>query len=148
MPPEAPVTTITCGVSEAVFMGSSWTVVDENVRGLDEERVDEGLRQVAAQLALDDVELLGEQPGRSEGATGPLEPPDGAVGVALLVGGQGQVEAAQQEGTLGLVQRPRAVTEAVDVAVVGQVLDHRPPGRYAAGVVGWDRSANRGQQQR
>ena len=86
-------------------MRLSQGVGGQGVCGLDQERVDEGLRQVAAQLALDDVELLGEQARRSERTPVALEPADRAIGVTLLVGSQREVEAAQQEGPLGLGQR-------------------------------------------
>src|SRR5512133_3817566 len=56
MPPEAPVTATTRGVSEALLMRSPRGVGGQGVRGLDQQRVDEGLRQVATQLSLDDVE--------------------------------------------------------------------------------------------
>ena len=120
----------------------------EPLRGLEEQRVDERLRQVAAQLALHDVVLLGEQAGRAERAPVALEPAQRPGHVALLVGGQGQMEAAQQERALGLVQRQVGLlAEAVDVAVVGQVVDHGPAGQQVARIVGRDGAAQAGQQQ-
>ena len=50
----------------------------------EQQRVDERLRQVAAQLALGDVELLGEEAGRAAGGAVALEPAGGGHRVALL----------------------------------------------------------------
>ena len=47
-------------------------------RAVQQQRVDERLGQVAAQLALGDVELLGEQPRRAAGGAVALEPARGA----------------------------------------------------------------------
>jgi hypothetical protein len=65
--------------------------------GFEQQRVDERLGQVAAQLALGYVELFGEESGRSAGGAGSLKPTCGGDQIALLVVGESEQEAAQQE---------------------------------------------------
>src|SRR4051794_3303776 len=60
-------------------------------------RVDERLRQVAAELSLVDVPLLGEKPGWSASRPGALEPPERLGCLPGVVGGERHREAAQQE---------------------------------------------------
>src|SRR5205085_10365698 len=103
--------------------------------GLDEKCVDEGLRQVAAQLVLVRVELLAEQLRRSAGCAGALVPAERLNLLALLVQGQGGEEAAQQERSLGVGQRPGVVAEAVGVTVAGEVLPVAVQGRDGARVL-------------
>ena len=63
------------------------------------------------------------------------------------VRGQRHPEPAQQEGALGLVQRPRVLAEPVDEAVVGQLAHDRLHGGPHARVIGRDSAADDGQQQ-
>jgi hypothetical protein len=51
--------------------------------------VNEGLGEVAAELALADIELLGEEAGGAAGSAVALEPGEGAGQVALLGVGEG-----------------------------------------------------------
>ena len=81
----------------------------ETVGALQQQGVDEGLGKVAAKLALHDVVLLGEQPGRSEGGAVAFEPAQGVLASAQLQLGQGHEEPAQDEGALGFVQGPVGV---------------------------------------
>ena len=80
--------------------------------------MDERLREVAAQLALVDVELLGEQARWTAGGAVALKPARRADVIALLGVGQRHQEAAEQERALGLAQRPLVGSEAVAVAVL------------------------------
>src|SRR5438876_1140594 len=72
---------------------------------LQQQGMDEGLREVAAQLALVDVELLGEK--RRRAARGPVafEVGDGGHVPSQLVGGQRHPEPAEQEGAFRLPER-------------------------------------------
>src|SRR5579884_2232005 len=74
-------------------------------RALEQECVHERLRQVAAELALGDVELLRKQPRRAAGGAVALEPACGRDGVAAPAEGQRHDEAAQQERALRLAER-------------------------------------------
>ena len=115
---------------------------------LEQQGVDERLGEVAAQLALADVVLLGEEAGWPAGGPVALEPADGLGGPALLVRGQRHQEPAQHERSLGLVQRPLVLAEPVHVAVLARSARHarrgwpEPGGRRPAG-----RAADGGQQQ-
>ena len=82
----------------------------------------ERLGQVPSQLPFGYVVFLGVQAGGTARGPGALEPADGADLVALLVQGQGQDEPAEQEGALGITQRPRVVPEPVGVAVLGEFV--------------------------
>jgi hypothetical protein len=97
-------------------------------RRLEKQRVDEGLRYVAAQLPLRDVEFLGQQGGRPAGGAVALEPAGCLSYAALLVQGPSHEEPAQYERALGLVQWPLIVPEPVEVAVLGQVAGYRLSG--------------------
>lgn len=66
--------------------------------------MDEGLREVAAKLALAHIELLAEQAGRSAGRAAAFEPSSGGEAVALLGTGQGHPEPAEQERPFGLAE--------------------------------------------
>ena len=119
----------------------------EGVCGLDQERVDEGLGRLPRSWRWTTSNSSVNRPGgpraprlRSNQRTAP-------VAVSLLVRGERQVEAAEQERALGLVQRSRSLSEPVHVAVGGELVDDRSPGRPAARVVGGDGAAERGQQQ-
>ena len=104
--------------------------------GLEQQGVDERLGEVAAQLALDDVVLLGEQAGLSQGAAVALEPAHRAGDVALVEGGQREVEPAQHEAPSASCTGGRVLPEPVDVAVVGEVLDDPAHRRDLAGDAG------------
>ena len=80
----------------------------------------ERLRQVPPQLPLGHVVLLAVEAGSAAGCPVPLEPAGRVHLAALLVQGQGQHETAEQEGALGVLQRPLVVAEPVGVAVLGQ----------------------------
>lgn len=77
----------------------------------------EGLREVSAQLALEDVVLLGVQTGRAASGPVTLEPTCSRHVVALLGVGQREDETAQQERTLC---RPERL--AVDAIAIGVVV--------------------------
>jgi hypothetical protein len=64
--------------------------------------VHECLREVPPQLALGDVELLREEAGGAAGGAVALEPAGGIEHIALLQVGEGEDEAAKQEGAFGL----------------------------------------------
>src|SRR5699024_3647769 len=102
-------------------------------RGLDEERVDERLRQVAAQLVAADVELLGEETGTRLRAPGSFEEVDGCGQVALFRGGERRDESADGEGSFGIAESSAPVTEPEDVPVSVEVALHRPQRRDCAG---------------
>ena len=85
----------------------------------------ERLREVAPQLALVHVVLLGVQARRAAGRAVALEPVRGHGPVPADVGHLGHPEPAEHEGALGLVQRPRIVAEPVHVPVLGEFLLHR-----------------------
>src|SRR5690349_20280108 len=78
-------------------------VLSELCRRLDHERMDEGLREISSHLVLAGVVLLAEQLRRSGGRAGALEPGARLDSVALVVQGECDQEAAQQERALGLV---------------------------------------------
>src|ERR1700729_4557363 len=67
---------------------------------LEQQGMDERLGGIAPHLALDDVEFLGQQPGRTARGAVPLEAGDRFDIPARLMGGQGQPEATQQESPL------------------------------------------------
>ena len=71
----------------------------------------ERLGQVAPQLALVHVVLLRVQAGRTAGRAAALESVRGRSPIAAHLRHLGQPETAQQEGALGLVQRPAVVAE-------------------------------------
>ena len=77
----------------------------------------ERLRQVAPQLPLVHVILLGVQSSRPAGAPVPLEPVRRGDRVAAGVLDLGHPEPAEQERPFGLVQRPVIVPEPVHVPV-------------------------------
>jgi hypothetical protein len=58
--------------------------VAKPARALQHQRMHEGLRQIAAQLPLIDIKLLGVQARGSAGGPAALEEPDGPDDVALL----------------------------------------------------------------
>ena len=68
--------------------------------------------------------------------------------VALLVVGEGEPEAAEQEGAFGLAERAFVGSVAVAVAVVGELGGDRVQRGERARVVGRDGAADGGQQQR
>src|SRR5699024_1629130 len=94
-------------------------------RGLQQQRVHECLRQIAAELPLGDVVLLGIESGWTTGCPVPLEPGTGLRVLTLLRTGQRSDEAAEQERPLGLSQRSPVVPEPVDVPVLGQLVQDR-----------------------
>jgi MFS family permease len=94
-------------------------------RAFQHARVHERLGQVAAQLPLVHVELLGVQRGGPAGAPVALEPVRRGHRMAARVLDKRHPEPAQQERPLRLVQRPRVVPEPVHVPVGGQLPLHR-----------------------
>src|SRR5680860_56786 len=98
--------------------------------------MDECLGEVAAELALADVELLGEESGGSAGRTTALEPARRAHRVALLVTRQGHPEPTEEERPFGLAQRTLVRSIAVDVLADGQIRSHRVQRVRRTGVVG------------
>jgi len=111
------------------------------------KRVHERLGNVASQLALADIELLGEQPRRAAGGTVALEPPDRLSSPALLVSGQGHQEPAEHKGTLGVFEGPLILAEPVDIAGATEVCLHCFEGGQAPGISGRHGPADGGQQQ-
>ena len=110
--------------------------------------MDEGLGEVAAQLALGDVEFFGEQAGWAAGGAVAFKPAGGGDVLALLVVGEGHPETAEQEGAFGLAERSFVGLVAVAVAVVGE-LGRSMACRVAvrARVGGGDRAAEGRQEQ-
>jgi hypothetical protein len=110
--------------------------------------VHEGLGQVSAQLTLDDVVLLGEETRGTEGAAVALEPAQRGGDVALLQGGEREMEAGEHERALRVVQRrPGLLAETVDVAVVGELVDDRFVRPAVPWVRGWYGAADAGDDQ-
>src|SRR5699024_11385570 len=103
-------------------------------RGIDEERVDERLRQVAAQLMAAQVDLLGEETGTRLRASGSFEEVDGSGQVAVVRGGECCDESADGEGSFGIAEPSAAVTEPEDVPVSVEDALHRPQRRDRGGV--------------
>src|SRR5699024_5789925 len=101
-------------------------------RGFDEERVDERLRQVAAQLVAAHVEFLGEETGARLRASGAFEEVDGSGQIALVRGGECCDESADGEGSFGIAEPSAAVTEPEYVPVSVEVALHRPQRRDCA----------------
>ena len=81
----------------------------------------EGLGEVAAHLVLGGVVFLAEQLRRSAGGAGAFEPSAGGEVIALLVGGEGHEESAEQEGAFGVAEGPGVLAEAVGVSGLGEV---------------------------
>src|SRR5438309_2107761 len=88
--------------------------------------MDERLRQVPAQLALLDVQLLGEEPRRPAGRAAAVEPAARLDEIALLQVGERDHEPAEQERALRLAERALVRLEAVGEAVLRQLLDELP----------------------
>ena len=107
--------------------------------GFQVQGVHEGLREVAAELVLVDVELLGVQLGWSRAGPGPFVPAGRLHGPVLLLQGEGDEEPAQGEGPFGVGQRPVVVPEPVGVPVAGEVGQVPGEGGGGARVVGGDR---------
>jgi hypothetical protein len=105
--------------------------------------VDELLRQVAAHLALHDVELLGVEARGLAGGAVALLPAVRRRGADLLLLGEGDEEAAHDKRALSLRERPLVVPEPVCEVVLGQLLQVRLKSPYGARVVGWHRAASR-----
>src|SRR5690349_4320688 len=80
---------------------------------LEEQCVDERLRQVSSELALLDVELLGQEARRPAGGAIALEPAHRFDQVALLELREAYDEAAEEKRSLGFAQRSRVVTKPV-----------------------------------
>src|SRR6478735_2109217 len=172
MPPDAPVMTTTRGLFLGFMCSSSecWVsagcagvapspgaglealgahpCLAQAVGGLHELGVDEGLGQVAAQLALDDVVLLSQKSRRPHGGAVALEPAQGVLASTEVEQSERHPEAAQGERALGLMQWPVSVlAEPVDVAVVGELLEHRSDRGDVSRVVCRDRAPDPGQEQ-
>jgi hypothetical protein len=109
--------------------------------------VHERLRQVAAELALDDVVFLGQQPRRPARGAVALEVADRRQLVALLMLGQGHHEPAQQERAFGIAERALVVTEPLDMLLLDQLIADRAQGGESPRVGGGQGAADRGQQE-
>src|SRR2546423_4294032 len=106
-------------------------------RTLQQQRVDEGLREVATELPLQDVELLGEQTRRPARGSISLEPTCRLDVIALLCVRERDDEAAEKEGAFGLAEPSFVEPVSVGVAVLGQlVLDGAERGDRPRIVVG------------
>lgn len=114
---------------------------------LQQQGVHERLREVAAQLPLGDVELLGIQAGRAAGAAAPFKPSIRVDHAALLVFGQCHDEPAQQERSLCFFQGAVVVAETVNEVVLGQLVAAGGEGGAGARVVGGQGATDGGQQQ-
>src|SRR3954453_14392039 len=165
MPPDAPVMTTTrgrlltligcppqvstrCGpvVRTHVLRRSSRTGLEagradarlaQTVGALEQQGVDERLREIAPQLALHDVVLLGEQPGWSHGRSVAFEPAQRVLAPTEVQLGQRHEESTQDERARALVQGHFGiVAEAVHVPVVAQLLQYRGDRGEIAGVPG------------
>jgi hypothetical protein len=100
--------------------------------------MDERLREVAAHLVLVGVVFLAEQLWWAAGSARAFVPGAGFDVVVLLVLGEGDKKAAQQEGALGVAEGARVVAVSVGVAVVGEVVEVGVQRGESAGIVGGD----------
>ncbi len=126
-----------------------WVFPDVLLGGaLEQQRMDERLREVSSQLALHRVVFLGEQPGRAACRARALEPARCGHVVALLAVRERHQEAAQQECAFGLSEWSRVRTVAIRVAVLGEVVDDGLQGGDRARVTMRDRAPDGGQQKR
>ena len=117
-------------------------------RAFQHQGVHERLWEVASHLAFGHVVFLAIQPGSPARGPVPLEPAGGVHLAALLLQGQGHQEPAQQESTLGLLERPLVMTEPVGIAVLRQ-LGHVGTQRLdRARIVGGHCTADGRQQKR
>ena len=107
----------------------------------------EGLRQVAPQLALVHVVLLGVQRGGPAGAAVPLEPVRRRHRLAARVRRERHPAPAQQERSLRQVQRPVVMPEPVHVPVDAELGPHRLDGRGGTRVGQRQRAPDERQQQ-
>ena len=92
---------------------------------LEEQGVYEGLRQVASQLTLCDVVLLGEEAWWAAGGAVALEPARGLDVAALLAVGERHDEAAEQESAFCLAEWPFVGPVAVCVALLCEFVLER-----------------------
>jgi hypothetical protein len=83
-----------------------------------EERVDECLGQVAAQLSLGDVVFFREEAGRATCGSVALEPAGCGEYVSLLRERERRDEATEQEGAFCFAECPRVRSIAIGVAVL------------------------------
>src|SRR5487761_1519553 len=155
MPPLAPVITTVSVMSPVLSLreiaGSGSLLLPGNGqprRALEHERVHEGLRQVPPPLPLGHVVFLRVQAGGTARGPVALEPAGRVQLPALLLQGEGHHEAAQQEGALGVAERPLVVPEPVGVTVLGELVGIGAQRFHRARVVGRQRPADRRQQQR
>ena len=111
----------------AIDPGQSFVDLGGNLigRALEQQGVDECLGQVAPELALGDVELLGEEAGRAACGAAALEPARGGHVVALLRPGERQPVAAHEERALGVSERPLVRPVPVGVAVLRELAVDR-----------------------
>ena len=107
----------------------------------------ECLRQVAPQLPLVHVVLLGVQRGGPAGAAVPLEPVRRRHRLAARVRRQRHPAPAQQERSLRQVQRPVVMPEPVHVPVDAELGPHRLDGREGTRVGQRQRAPDQRQQQ-
>ena len=119
-----------------------------NARWPEQQGVHEGLRQVAAQLSLADVELLGAQAWSAACCAVALEPASGCDVLALLCAGERHHKATKQKRALGLTERALVGAEAIAVAVLGELLGDSVQRRDRARVRRGDRSPDRREQER
>src|SRR3954466_636468 len=95
----------TRSVQAVRFVLPRQALVPERYRALEQQSVNERLRQIATQLALRDVELLGEDARRSTGRPVALEPPRSRNVVSLLRIRERQQEPTEEEGSFRLAER-------------------------------------------
>src|SRR3954451_6969026 len=94
-------------------IGCIAVLLSEASRGLDHERVDEGLREVPAHLVLVAVVFLAVQLRGAGGRAGALEPRAGLGVFAPVVQREGHQEPAQQERALRLRQGAAVVPDPI-----------------------------------
>ncbi len=85
--------------------------------------------------------------GGPQAASVAFEVADGAQRVALLVGGQGGEEPAQQEGAFGVAERAGLLAEPVDIGLLVQFVPDGGQRGSGAGVTAWQCAADARQQQ-
>src|SRR4051812_44390157 len=88
-----------------------------NGSALEQEGVHKALREIAAELALVNVEFLGVEAGWAAGGAVPFKPPGGADVVAVSGVGEGEPEAAEEERALGFAEGSLVGPVPVAVAV-------------------------------
>ena len=103
---------------------------------LEQESVDERLREVAAELSLQHVELFRQQARRSARGAVPFEPARRTDSVSLLRVREREEKTAEEERALRFAERSRVRPVAVGEPVFGQLVLDCAQRCEGAGIVG------------